>query len=229
MLNTAQSLRHSVLSELRRRIIEGDCALGARLSENVLALELGVSRTPVREALMALQDEGLVDVRPQRGTYVFAIDIEETRQLCDLRGILEVGAMRLAAESDRAGLVDRLGEIVARAEAAERREHLRDCEQLDRLFHESLLEASNNLFLIESYRRIAGRVNALRFRLPADPARVSSALRQHRELVGLIAQDRVGEAADFLRGHVRNVFRLLAEGPSQKADLLQTLDFSIQG
>jgi DNA-binding FadR family transcriptional regulator len=63
MQNSAQSLRSSVTSELRRRIIEGDCALGARLSENVLALELGVSRTPVREALMALQDEGLVEVR----------------------------------------------------------------------------------------------------------------------------------------------------------------------
>jgi len=220
MLNTAQSLRHSVVSELRRRIIEGDCALGARLSENVLALELGVSRTPVREALMALQDEGLVAVRPQRGTYVFAIDVEETRQLCDLRGLLEAGAMRLAAEADRAGLVDGLGGIVARAEAAERRGQLRDCEQFDRQFHESLLEASKNVFLIDSYRRIAGRVNALRFRLPSDTARVSSALRQHRDLVALIAQERVGEAADLLRGHVRNVFRLLAEGPSQTDGLL---------
>jgi DNA-binding GntR family transcriptional regulator len=221
MQNSAQSLRSSVTSELRRRIIEGDCALGARLSENVLALELGVSRTPVREALMALQDEGLVEVRPQRGTFVFSVDVEDTRQLCDLRGILEVGALRLAAEGDAARLAGRLGDIVADADAAQRRGKLRDCEQLDRLFHESLIEASDNAFLIESYRRIAGRVNALRFRLPSDAARVANALRHHEELVHMIAGSRITEAADLLRGHVRNVFRLLSAGPSQTGGLLQ--------
>jgi len=221
MQNAAQSLRRSVVSELRRRIIEGDCALGARLSENVLALELGVSRTPVREALMALQDEGLVEVRPQRGTYVFSVDVDDTRQLCDLRGILEIGALRLAAEGDGVRLAGRLGDIVANAEAAQRRGKLRDCEQLDRHFHETLIEASDNAFLIESYRRIAGRVNALRFRLPADTARVASALRHHGELVQLIGDSRIAEAADLLRGHVKNVFRLLSGGTSQTGGLLQ--------
>lgn len=221
MQSTAQSLRSSILSELRRRIIEGDCALGARLSENVLALELGVSRTPVREALMALQDEGLVEVRPQRGTFVFSVDVEDTRQLCDLRGILEVGALRLAAEGSAPRLAVRLGDIVANAEVAQRHGRLRECEQLDRLFHETLIEASDNGFLIESYRRIAGRVNALRFRLPSDAARVASALSHHGELVRLIGDTRVTEAADLLRGHVKNVFRLLSGGTSQTGGLLQ--------
>jgi DNA-binding GntR family transcriptional regulator len=221
MQNAPHSLRYSVVSELRRRIVEGDCALGARLSENVLAIELGVSRTPVREALMTLQDEGLVEVRPQRGTYVFSVDAEDTRQLCDLRGILEIGALRLAAEDDGARLARRLGDIVAEAEAAQRRGKLRDCEQLDRLFHETLIDASDNTFLIESYRRIAGRVNALRFRLPADASRVGKALKHHGELVQLIADSRVAEAADLLRGHVRNVFSLLAGGTSQSGGLLQ--------
>lgn len=221
MSQTAPTLRHSVLAELRRRVVEGDYALGAQLSENVLALEFGLSRTPVREALMALQAEGLVEVRPQRGTYVFSIDAEETRQICDLRSLFEVGALRLAVERDRPGLARKLGELAEAGRVAHRAGRLRDCEKLDRQFHESLIEASGNTFLIESYRRIDGRVNALRFRLPADPARVMSALRQHRDLARLVDQDRIGDAADLLHGHVRNVFRLLAEGSSHRGGLLQ--------
>lgn len=221
MAQNALSLRQSVLAELRRRIVEGDYALGAQLSENVLALEFGLSRTPVREALMALQAEGLVEVRPQRGTYVFSVDVEETRQICDLRSLFEEGALRLAAERDRLGLARRLGELAEAGWLAHQAGRLRDCERLDREFHEGLIEASGNAFLIESYRRIDGRVNALRFRLPADPARVMSALRQHAELARLVEQDQVGAAADLLHGHVRNVFRLLAKGPSQDGGLLQ--------
>lgn len=221
MSQTLPSLRHSVLAELRRRIVEGDYPLGAQLSENALSLELGLSRTPVREALMALQAEGLVEVRPQRGTYVFSIDVEETRQICDLRSLFEVGALRLAVERDRIGLARRLSDLAEAGRTAHRAGRLRDCEKLDRQFHETLIEGSDNAFLIESYRRIDGRINALRFRLPADPARVMSALRQHREFVRLVEQDRVGEAADLLHGHVRNVFRLLAKGPSQGSGLLQ--------
>lgn len=221
MSQTLPSLRHSALTELRRRIVEGDYLLGTQLSENALALELGLSRTPVREALMALQAEGLVEVRPQRGTYVFSIDVEETRQICDLRSLFEVGALRLAVERDRINLAGTLSNLVEAGKAAHRTGRLRDCEKLDRQFHETLIEASDNAFLVESYRRIDGRINALRFRLPADPARVMSALRQHREFVQLVEQDRIGEAADLLHGHVRNVFRLLAKGPSQGSGLLQ--------
>jgi DNA-binding GntR family transcriptional regulator len=211
MLSAAQSLRNSIGSELRRRIIEGDCALGARLSENVLALELGVSRTPVREALMALQDEGLVEVRPQRGTYVFSIDAEETRQLCDLRGILEVGALQLALERQGDRLITRMKDILKTAKAVEGGGSLRKSEQLDRAFHESLIEASGNRFLIDSYQRIAGRVNALRFRLPANRSRVSRALAEHQKLIVLLESGLLGEAIDLLRLHVKNVSRQLSE------------------
>jgi DNA-binding GntR family transcriptional regulator len=207
---TAPSLRHSIVSELRRRIIEGDCALGARLSENVLAVELGVSRTPVREALMALQDEGLVEVRPQRGTYVFSVDAEETRQLCDLRGILEIGALELAMERDGERLILKMKNILRAAQVVEGSGSLRACEQLDRAFHESLIEASGNRFLIDSYQRIAGRVNALRFRLPANQSRIRRALAEHRKLIVLLESGRLGEAIDLLRLHVKNVSRQLS-------------------
>lgn len=221
MIRTSVSLRASVLPELRRRIVEGDYLLGAQLSENALALEFGMSRTPVREALMALQAEGLVDVRPQRGTYVFSVDVEETRQLCDLRGVLETGALVLAAERQNAALARDLSDLIVAAESALRDGKLRDCERLDMQFHEALIGASDNRFLIESYRRIEGRVNALRFRLPAQATRIESALEQHRTIARAIARGDVRSALDLLTDHVRNVFRLLAEGTSQSGNLLR--------
>jgi DNA-binding GntR family transcriptional regulator len=221
MARTALSLRASVLPELRRRIVEGDYPLGAQLSENALALEFGMSRTPVREALMALEAEGLVDVRPQRGSYVFSIDIEETRQLCDLRGILETGALVLAVQRQVTTLARDLSGLIAAAESALRHGKLRDCERLDMQFHETLIAGSDNRFLIESYRRIEGRVNALRFRLPAQATRIESALEQHRTIADAVARGSIDDALNLLTGHVRNVFRLLAEGTSQTADLLQ--------
>lgn len=209
------SLRASVLPELRRRIVEGDYLLGAQLSENALALEFGMSRTPVREALMALEAEGLVEVRPQRGTYVFSMDIEETRQVCGLRGILEAGALTLAAEQNSAALTRDISALVKAAASALRQGKLRECERLDVQFHETLINASENRFLIDSYRKIEGQVNALRFRLPAGMARVKDAVEQHRAIVAAIASGDVDAARRLLTGHVRNVFRLLAENPSQ--------------
>ena len=210
MAQPSSSLRHAVLPELRRRIVEGDYTLGEQLSENALALEFGMSRTPVREALMALQAEGLVEVRPQRGTYVFSPDGTAVRQICDLRGILEAGALTLGAERDGAGLARRLAALVDDAAAAWKRRRLRECERLDLAFHECLIDASDNAFLIEGYRRIAGQVNALRFRLPAQASRIEAALGQHRQITRLIARRDVAAARAALTAHVGNVYRLLS-------------------
>ena len=92
----------TVAAEIRSRITTGRLALGARISDKQLAAELDVSRTPVREALVQLQSEGLVVMRPQSGTFVVDLTIEDVRQICATRAILEAGALRLAAETGSA-------------------------------------------------------------------------------------------------------------------------------
>src|SRR5690606_5401144 len=83
-----KSLKEMVADELRMRIIDGRLQLGAGLSENGLAAELGISKTPVREALLQLKQEGLVEVQPQRGTYVFRMAAEQVVMISELREIL---------------------------------------------------------------------------------------------------------------------------------------------
>ena len=83
-----RSLKELVVDELRNRIIDNRIKLGASLSENALAADLGMSKTPVREALQQLRLEGLVEVLPQKGTYVFRIESEQVIQISQLCIIL---------------------------------------------------------------------------------------------------------------------------------------------
>ena len=82
-------LREVVAEEIRAMIVRGDLAPGERLLEDRLAEQLGVSRNPVREAIRSLEATGLVEVVPRRGAYVSRLDVEDARQLLEVRGILE--------------------------------------------------------------------------------------------------------------------------------------------
>ena len=104
-LERGPSLTEQAADEIRVRIVRGALQLGESLSEIMLAKDLGVSKTPVREALMQLKREGLVEVHPQRGTFVFSMSPEQVGELSELRGILETAALRLALERNAAALV----------------------------------------------------------------------------------------------------------------------------
>jgi len=106
-----KSLTGLVVEELRARIIDGRLRLGEGLSENVLAADLGISKTPVREALLQLKLERLVDVLPQRGTYVFRLSRNEVVMISELREMLELAAAAAAIERNHAALVARMSEI----------------------------------------------------------------------------------------------------------------------
>src|SRR3546814_2324752 len=108
VLQRPKSLTTLAVDEIRGRIVRGELGLGAPLSENALALELGVSKTPIREALLQLKMEGLVSIQPQRGSFVFDMTVEEIRQLGELRATLEVTALELAMQRNRAALVGAL-------------------------------------------------------------------------------------------------------------------------
>src|SRR5918994_571095 len=102
-----KTLTEIVVHELRARIVDGRLRLGAALSENALAAEMGLSKTPVREALLQLKLERLVEVLPQRGTYVFRLAADQVVLISELREILEVAAARGALERNHPALVSR--------------------------------------------------------------------------------------------------------------------------
>ncbi len=193
---------------LRDMIVTNKIALGERLSENLLAEKLNVSRTPVREAFMVLETEKMVEVRPKRGTFVFTIDAEEAREICELRAILEIGAMKLAAERNRGALVAKLREIADSSvsaldvSAAAYQPH-------DIKFHAAIFEFAENANLAESYAKISGRVSSLRWRLTRTLEQVADSHAVHMDIIDALERSDDRRAADLMQDHVGRTYRVI--------------------
>ena len=100
-INRPQSLKEIAAERIREAIVEGRLKMGESLSENFLAQNLQVSKTPIREALSLLNMEGLVNIVPQKGTFVFSMEKPEIIELCELRFALESLALRYSHERNR--------------------------------------------------------------------------------------------------------------------------------
>jgi DNA-binding GntR family transcriptional regulator len=196
-----RSLSEIVLDQIRELIVTGRLALGEQLSEGALAEQLGVSRTPVREAFLRLETENMVEVRPQRGTFVFYYDVEQLRDICELRGVLETGALRIALARNRARLIERLEEATRSAEATGLKDPAK-YQIFDTAFHEALVDACANSELIEVYTRISGRVRSIRYRLTRSREQIAGSQRDHCEIVKALKRGRDAEAVKMLGKHV---------------------------
>jgi DNA-binding GntR family transcriptional regulator len=211
----APSLR-ALAAEIRSRIISGQLPMGTRISDNQLAAEFNVSRTPVREALVQLQTEGLVVMRPQNDTYVFDLTADDVREMSATRAILESGALRLAANAKAADLMGCLSLVVGQAAIALADGDLALCDRLDSRFHEGLVAASGNSYLVRAYCGISNKLRALRHRLPREQARMERAIAQHRHIIDLWSAGRIDQAEVEISSHVTNVVRLLTVAPSNE-------------
>ncbi len=187
--------------------------MGDKLSENTLARKLGISRTPVREALQILKAEGLVEARPQRGTFVFTVTAQEINHICELRAIFEIGAIRIAIEQHRDRLVEALHRNVQHAQRALRDEDLLQCHMLDTQFHAALIAACENPYLIESYKIIKDHVEALRYRLPLTYDRMANAISHHQQIAACAKAAQIAQAESLLMDHIERVRRLLHQQP----------------
>lgn len=184
-LERGPSLTEQAAEALRERIVCGLLQLGEPLSELTLATELGVSKTPVREALMQLKRDGLVEIHPQRGTYVFTMTPEQVRQLSETRAILESAALGLAMARNRAALIAGWAEIVAGMRAALKDGDAARYRTLDGEFHRSFVELADNPYLLDAFTMIAFRVQALRNRLSLDEALNRTSFADHVDFLKL--------------------------------------------
>ena len=201
-----RSLTEIVIGQIRDLIVSGELKLGEQLSESTLALQLGVSRTPVREAFLRLESERLVEVRPQRGTFVFEFDAGKLRELCELREVLETGALRIGLSRDRRQYIDRLAAEVAAAAAGQ--SDPSGYQPFDTAFHEAVVSGSRNAELIEAYGRISGRIRTIRFQLAGGRKQIEGSQRDHSEIVQLLEAGGDEAAMRCLAAHVYNGYQL---------------------
>ncbi|MGH6860585.1 MAG: GntR family transcriptional regulator, partial [Phyllobacterium sp.] len=189
------SLGVRVTERLRRAILDGEIELGDALSEDKLATILGVSRSPVREAFATLEQQGLIDVRPQRGSFVFLPTREDTQNLCEFRKTIEIEALRLAMQRRRD---ETLAAMRAAAEdmnaACETGDHLRSA-RADDHFHDASLEHCGNPYLVNAYRLVSSKVAALRSHRSNLPTR-KQASAEHLISVAMLEAGQMAEALE---------------------------------
>ncbi|MEN9417368.1 MAG: hypothetical protein RI988_988 [Pseudomonadota bacterium] len=196
-LQRPQSLTDMADERLRAAIVDGELALGEQVSEAQLARRLGVSKTPVREALMRLAADGLVEVHPQRGTFVFRLDARQVGQLCRYRATIETAALREAMATSRLSLARELASRVKAMARAQRAKDARALATLDMEFHWQLLAHCDNPYLHAGYGVIRWQLLAMRHRAP-----ISNAVPSHQVLVEAVQADDVERACALLSAHV---------------------------
>ncbi|MBX3601475.1 MAG: GntR family transcriptional regulator [Rubrivivax sp.] len=196
-LERPQLLTELACERIREAIVSGELQLGAQVSEAQLAARLGVSKTPVREALLRLKNDGLVEIHPQRGTFVFRLTPAQVGQLCSYRAMVETAALREAFAADAAGLQREWSRCVAEMRKAERARDLRALARIDMDFHWQLFAHCRDEYLCAGYEVVRSQLVALRHRSP-----IANAVASHQVLVDALAAGDVERAGALLREHV---------------------------
>lgn len=197
------SMAEKVASRIRDAIVDGSFELGERLSEESLSEALGVSRTPVREALRQLRSEGLVEIVPKSGTYIFRPDLAQIQELCACRIGLETAALELVLEGDTDGLVRELTAISAAMEEQLDADDLLSYNRLDADFHLCFFRHGDNRYLTAAYRLIDAPVSALRVHLSARTAgALETSMREHEAMIRAIADGDLDTLRTLVRRHV---------------------------
>ena len=199
-----KTLTEIAIERIREAIVDGQYAFGEQLSEASLAARMGISKTPVREALLRLQTEGLVEIHPQRGTYVFSLDEAGVAEVCRFREIIETAALGEAMRGHSAELLARLDRNVCDMADAHAAHDLKSLPKLDQAFHETLLACCGNPYLQASYELVAHKISALRARLPEENERVGECQANHARIVRRIRTADVARSQELLAAHIRD-------------------------
>jgi DNA-binding GntR family transcriptional regulator len=211
-----KSLTELVVEELRARIIDGRLRLGESLSENALAADLGISKTPVREAFLQLKLEGLVDVLPQRGTYVFCLAADQVARISELREILELAAAAAAMKRNHPLLVARMTEILRSMRKAYDAGNNVGYRTLDGELHQAIIDLCGNPYIRDAYGPIGFRIQALRSRLSDEAGLNQLSFRDHCEMLRLIKAGEVAALQKLMRAHIRQTARSYLEVLSRR-------------
>lgn len=191
------SLRGRVFHKVREDILSGKYADNEELKEATIGAELGVSRTPVREALRQLELEGLVTIIPNKGAYVTGISQKDIHDIYVIRSYLEGLAARWACERITEPEIDEIEEIVYLSEFHTKKKHYEQVVELDNKFHESIYRASGSKILEHELTTFHHYVERIRKKSLGKEERAKKSNGEHTAILDAI-RNRDGELAEKL-------------------------------
>lgn len=202
VLDRARQAAPQVFDHLRRQILRLELPPGTVLSRADLAERFGVSQTPIREALVKLAEDGLVEVFAQHKTVVSRIDVRSARLTHFVRRSAEMEIVRLLAARRDPALVKRLKATIERQEAAHEATNYSDFVACDRLFHQELYDAADVSGLRAILDRYGGHVDRLRQLHVPQPGKAASVIREHKAIVAAVARGDGEGAANRVAEHL---------------------------
>lgn len=207
-MSRAMSATERAYTDTREKILDGHHAGGEVITEGQVSATLGISRTPVREAFLRLQSEGLLELYPKRGAVVVPLSDEEVASVMEARELIETFAATKVltefAEPPRA-MIDRMWELVAEQQRHLHTGSLPAFHEADTQFHLVMVEACQNPFLEDLLRSLRDRQRRLTSRQPRSTCfdRMDAAYKEHVALVETISGGDLDDSLAALRTHLR--------------------------
>ena len=220
-INLRQPIAAQVHEILRRSIITMRLRPRKKVSEAELALQLGVSRTPVREALIKLAEDRLVEILPQRGSFITPIRLHEVLEARFIREALEIAVVREAAASGRAEVLGRLESLLQAQRAAARDKDLERFLELDEAFHHTLSESIDKQRCWRLIQSVKHQLDRVRYLSLPEPGNLALLIRQHAAIAQAALAGKPEEAETLMRAHLREVLRFIEQKHAKEPDLFE--------
>src|SRR5690349_5348172 len=200
------SLHGEILLRLRDYVVEGNIPEGTRVPERQLCEMLGISRTPLREALKVLAAEGLIELLPNRGARVRQLSQRDLEELFDVMGGLESLAGRLACEHISDAEIAEIERLHYEMYGHYLHRDMHSYFQVNQRIHERIVDASRNETLRGAYANFAGRIRRVRYsaNFARKRQRWGEAMREHEAILDALRRRAGSELSDILFHHLRN-------------------------
>ncbi len=219
-LQNHRPLRELVYEQLKHQILIGKITPGTRMMEVELADEMGVSRTPVREAIRKLEKEGLVTIEPRRGAYASEISVKDLVDVLEVRENLEGFAAALAAARMSESEIDELNQITKGYSEAIQNNQTEEMIHFDELFHRYIVECSGNKTLIQLSKTVQELALRFRYLYYDDFSRYENMPTEHKEIIDAIKSGDEVMARNIADKHVKKLKDfILSEGKDAFAHL----------
>ncbi len=212
-------LHEEATDRLRDLIVQGRLAPGVRLNERLLTAQLGVSRTPLREAFKVLATEGMVELLPNRGAIVSQMDPVRLSESLAVMGALEALAGELACRNASDAQINEIRALHYEMLAYHARGDLAGYFKFNQAIHLKLVKYSGNAVLYNIYRQLNGNVRRARYMANLSKERWDAAVREHDEILAALGARDVGRIKALLSDHLAHkLASVLAALPTQLAD-----------
>ena len=210
------SLHDTIVNRVRTMVYDGDLKPGDKVPERLLCETLGISRTPLREALKVLASEGVLELLPNRGARVAKLTAADVDEMFPVMGALEGLAGELAcanaSEADLAELRALHYQMALHHTRGERAEYF----ALNQKIHEKIMAAAGNDLLVAMYEGLAGRIRRARYISSITPERWKQAMAEHEDMLAALEARDGPRLALVLRGHLQNKCEAVKEALRQE-------------